>query len=175
MSLAPRPLFLALIPGEAAQIEPPEAWLAAARQGLATTEALAALEAAVAALGARIVTLEAGRNISVTAGENGVLRIEAIGQAIAYRTVSAGRALAADDDGRVLEADRAVTLTVPAELPRGFCCLIRQVGAEAVRVARGPGVRFVPENRDLQTAGPWAEVTLEARGGGVVLARAIAP
>lgn len=165
----PLSLRLVLVPESGAEIAPPESWLAAARAGLATS-------AELAALAARVGTVEAGTNVRVTVDpDTQVLRISAVGGVASYRTVSESGEFAAADNGRVVEVDSAapVTLTVPRGLPRGWCCVVRQVGAGAVTVRAAPGVTLVPETRDLATAARWQEITLEARGGDQVIGREV--
>jgi hypothetical protein len=169
MPAVPLTLRLVLVPESGAEAAPPESWLAAARAGLAASEELAALAA-------RLNALEGGTNVRVTVDpDTQVLRISAVGGVASYRTVSETGELAADDNGRVVEVDSAapVTLTVPTGLPRGWCCVVRQVGAGAVTVRAASGVTLVPEARDLATAAPWQEITLEARGGDQVIGREV--
>jgi hypothetical protein len=169
MAPVPLTLRLVLVPESGAEVAPPESWLAAARAGLATSDELAALAA-------RLSTVEAGTNVRVTVEpDTQVLRISAVGGVASYRAVGETGELTADDNGRVVEVDSAepVTLTVPTGLPRGWCCVVRQVGAGAVTVRAAPGLTLVPEARDLATAALWQEVTLEARGADQVIGREV--
>lgn len=162
----PMQVRIVLVPEEGATIDPPANWLDAARSGLAT-------QAALDDLAAQVQAIVAGTNIVVTPDGEGVLRIHAMGGAASYRVATASGALLIEDNGRVVEVDSAdaVTLTVPAGLPRGWTCLVRQVGAGGVTVAREPGVVFAPIDGDLTTDGAWQEVALESRGDGAVIAR----
>lgn len=161
----PMQVRIVLVPEEGATIDPPANWLDAARAGLAT-------QAALDALAAQVQAIEAGTNIIVTPDGEGILRIHAAAGPASYRTVAESGALLPDDNGRVVEVDSAdaVTLTVPAGLPRWFC-LVRQVGAGAVTVAPDAGVAFVPDGAAITNAGAWQEVALESRGDGTVIAR----
>jgi hypothetical protein len=165
----PMALRLVLEPASGSEFEPPKAWLEAARHGLASA-------ADLAALAARVMRIEADTNIRVIVDpDTNVLRISAVGGVASYRTVSADAALDLDDNGRVVEVDSAVpvTLALPTGLPRGWVCLVRQVGAGTVTVRRASGVRIAPDDGDLATAAPWQEIALESRGDDQVIGRVV--
>lgn len=176
----PMTMRLVLVPDSGAEIEPPEAWLAAARDGMVLR---AEFDADTGALAERLdlieqrqIAVEAGVNTVVTADGEGVLRIHAVGGVASYRAVTGDGSLDPDDNGRVVEVDSAapVVLAVPAGLPRGWTCLVRQRGEGAVTVGRGPGVVFAPVDGNLATSAAWQEIALESQGGDVVLARLLA-
>lgn len=147
--------------------------IAAAREGMATQAGVDALAAAVAGLATQLSEIEAGQNIAIVTTPEGGFRISAVGGVASYRDVSGDGSLQADDNGRVVAVDSAapVVLAVPSGLPRGWTCLVRQVGAGAVTVGRGPGVVFAPVDENVPTSAQWQEVALESQGNGVVLAR----
>lgn len=147
--------------------------VAQARQGMATEASVQVVADALAVLAARVQTVEAGQNISIVQTQQGQLVISAVGGVASYRDVTGDGSLEPDDNGKVVAVDSAapVVLAVPAGLPRGWTCLVRQVGAGAVTVGRGPGVVFAPVDGNLATAATWQEIALESQGGDVVLAR----
>ncbi len=80
-------------------------------------------------------------------------------------TVSASRALAATDNGKVLEVNSAsaITLTVPSSLAATFNCIVCQIGAGQVTIAAGAGAS-VNAFGGAKTAGQWAELSVRVRG-----------
>lgn len=175
--MIPMSLRVVLVPENGAEIEPPGAWLTAAREGMVMRAEFnadtGAINERLDAIEQRQTEIEAGTNIVVTPDGDGVLRIHAQGGVASYRDVTEGGPLTAEDNGRVVEVDSAdgVVLTVPAGLPRGWTCLVRQVGQGAVTVARDAGVVFVPTDEDLSAAAPWQEIALESQGDDVAIAR----
>lgn len=175
-----RPLFLALIPGEGTQLEPPPQWLEAARAGLATAEQLTALAASLAEARARIMVLEAGRNIVVrtTTDEGGrtVATLEVVADARSYVPYTGELVLGEAHNGRVIEVGDGIgdaVVTVPV-LAKGFTTLIRATVPRVVRVQPGTGVTFVPTPAPVVTTGQaWEEVAVEAIDNGRVIVRAI--
>lgn len=123
--MIPMSLRVVLVPENGAGIEPPEAWLAAAREGMVVRAEYDAdagsIHERLDALEQRQTEIEAGTNIVVTPDGEGVLRIHAVGGGASYRTVTESGDLLAEDNGRVVEVDSAdaVMLIVPAGLPRG--------------------------------------------------------
>lgn len=182
MSLPPRPLFLALIPGDGVQLDPPPAWLEAARSGLATIEQFSALAAALAETQARVLTLEAGRNIEVrTVVDNQgrtVAVLEVVADARSYVAHTADMVLGDEHNGRVIEVldgSGPAAVVVP-QLSKGFTALVRATVARVVEVRAAPGVSFVPSPSPVVTSGlAWEEVAVESLGDGRVLVRALAP
>lgn len=86
-------------------------------------------------------------------------------------SVTTGRALAATDNGAVLEVNSAsaITLTVPSTLPVGFNCIVSQVGTGQVTVAAGTSAT-VTAYQGAKTPGQWGEVAVRVRGtAGVVV------
>lgn len=80
-------------------------------------------------------------------------------------SVTTSRALAATDNGAVLEVNSAsaVTLTVPSALPIGFNCIVSQVGAGQVTIAAGTSAT-VTAFGGAKTPGQWGEVAVRVRG-----------
>lgn len=80
-------------------------------------------------------------------------------------SVTTSRALAATDNGAVLEVNSAsaVTLTVPSTLPAGFNCIVSQIGAGQVTVAAGTSAT-VTAYQGAKTPGQWGEIAVRVRG-----------
>ena len=81
-------------------------------------------------------------------------------------SVTTSRALATTDNGAVLEVNSAsaVTLTVPATLPAGFNCLVRQVGSGQAVVAAGSGATVnTYTGASANTPGQWSSLSVSVR------------
>lgn len=72
--------------------------------------------------------------------------------------------LAATDQGLVVECANAsaVTMTLPNNLPAGFCCTVVQMGAGAVTFAAGSGASIAALDDTFTTAGQYAFVSVYA-------------
>lgn len=168
-----RPLYLALVPGQGVDVEPPQEWLERARQGLVSDDVFRQFEADVRE---KLLILEAGQNVVVrTREENGrtVAVLEVMATQNAYVSVE-GHALVLDDahNGKVVEVQTAgMVVTVPAKLRKGFACLVRSVVNGGFNVQPGQGVTFVPVEGLVSVNGMWDEVYIEAAGDGVFLVR----
>lgn len=73
-------------------------------------------------------------------------------------TQSVNRALVASDFGKTVSCTAALTLTVPAGLPQGFCCSIEQAGSGQVTVAAGAGVTLRNVDSHTKTLAQYAMV-----------------
>jgi hypothetical protein len=82
--------------------------------------------------------------------------------------VSAARTLSAIDDGRVLavNAVSALVLTVPANLPVGFACVVVQVGVGQVTFVGGVGATLGQVANAFRTSGRHARADLACVGAG---------
>lgn len=80
-------------------------------------------------------------------------------------SVTTSRALAATDNGAVLEVNSAsaVTLTVASTLPAGFNCIVSQIGAGQVTIAAGTSAT-VTAYQGAKTPGQWGEIAVRVRG-----------
>lgn len=109
--------------------------------------------------------LVAGANISVSYAGSGATRqatIAVVASSTSYTTVTASRALAAADNGRVLEGGATdATLTLPTGLGKGFTCLLRRVGTGNLTVTAGTGVTLVPAAGPVATTTQWDEIAVE--------------
>src|SRR4029077_4001421 len=76
----------------------------------------------------------------------------------AYVYTGTAYVLEASDNGNILGFNNAaaITVTIPATLPRGFNCLIAQIGAGQVTFAAGAGATIRQRQSFSKTAGQYA-------------------
>lgn len=159
-----RPVVVIVVPGEGAEVQAPDSWIARAREGMATQQDLQELAR-------QIASLEAGRNIQVTTADGGRLLIEALAGAASYVDSDEGRPLREPDNGRVIRVNGSsgvAEFVISTGLPVGFTCLLRQMGARQIRVRGEQGVTM---SATPTTTNRFDEIAIEATAPNIILAR----